>query len=232
MWVPSQGKLINVALHHIDEGMKQARVCKFFNSLGSWDMDKLKLCVPTEVYDKIKAIIPAPDGPFEDTLAWKESPDGSFSVASAYKVVPTPSSSLDPIFEDVWKWKGPERIRVHMWKVVKNALVTNELRYKHGFSLDSLCPLCNSTSEDMLHVMRDCYYARTVWNCMANGNVPRNFFDLDLKSWMMTNLKTGKMVNNSPWETIFGATLVLLWHQRSLLRLVPTHLALLRKLKG
>lgn len=180
-WVPSQGKLIDLAMHQVDEGMKKARVAEFINQHGMWDMDKLRFWLPSDVCDRIRAIIPPSNLNPNDAMSWKGSSDGSFSVSSAYKFAAASTSCVDSVFEVIWRWKGPERIRLHLWKVAKDAFLTNDLRYKRGISMDGMCTLCNTANEDTLHVMRDYPIAHSVWNCVSRGNVAQNFYILHLR---------------------------------------------------
>lgn len=42
------------------------------------------------------------------------------------------TSYSDPLFVSILRWKGLERIKLHLWKVAKHALLTNDLRYRRG----------------------------------------------------------------------------------------------------
>lgn len=45
--------------------------------------------------------------------------------------------------------------------------------------------------EDVLHAIRDRANAREIWEALATGNIYSEFFNLDLRSWFVMNLKKG-----------------------------------------
>lgn len=134
--------------------MLNSRVGEFVNQQGMWDMAKLRFWLPNDVCEQIRTLVPPTEANNEDVLAWRGSPNCSFSVARAYKVVTSLNKDKDPLFVSIWRWKGPEKVRLYLWKVVRNALLTNDLRCQRGLTHDSRCALCNTSSnEDTLHVM-------------------------------------------------------------------------------
>ncbi|KAG8473137.1 hypothetical protein CXB51_035140 [Gossypium anomalum] len=65
--------------------------------------------------------------------------------------------------KSVWKYKGPQRVRLFLWLAAKQRLLTNSERVRRGFGQSSLCSLCGHDSEDLLHVLRDCLIAKETW---------------------------------------------------------------------
>jgi len=61
--------------------------------------------------------------------------------------------SKNILFSNIWKWQDPEENGVHLWKVAKNALLTNVQRCQRGMSVDNACPKCREAPKDMLHLM-------------------------------------------------------------------------------
>lgn len=75
-------------------------------------------------------------------LNWKLEAGGQFSIKSAYLALSLPIHKVaipNPLFQKVSLWKGPARIRSHLWKIVHGCMLTNELKIM--CVLDLLLPL-------------------------------------------------------------------------------------------
>ncbi|MCI57949.1 putative non-LTR retroelement reverse transcriptase, partial [Trifolium medium] len=55
-----------------------------------------------------------------------------------------------------------ERVRVFVWLLKHNRLMTNARKHKMGLG-SAACWWCNDTDETALHVLRDCPYAMALW---------------------------------------------------------------------
>jgi len=51
--------------------------------LGSWDLEKLKDCIPNQVRDKIAALAPPSSWKEPNHITWEPSQDGCFNLKSA-----------------------------------------------------------------------------------------------------------------------------------------------------
>ncbi|CAN1311977.1 Putative ribonuclease H protein At1g65750 [Linum perenne] len=100
----------------------------------------------------------------EDQWVWGEESHGRFSIRSAYRLICNQPALnfLDP-WKSVWRWKGPNRIRVFLWLAVQDRLLTNKIRARRHMTTDAACPRCRLEEEDTSHVLRDCAFAREVW---------------------------------------------------------------------
>ena len=59
--------------------------------------------------------------------------------------------------------------------------------------------------EDSLHALRDCVAAKHIWLDIVPFSLRDSFFSLDLKDWILTNLKHGRYDSNGvDWSVIFG----------------------------
>lgn len=76
------------------------------------------------------------------------------------------SSSPNPFSElwsKVWHANVPPKVRVSFWRLCTESLLTRKnLGLKH-ITTDLLCVLCNSPTESVSHLIRDCQYARCAW---------------------------------------------------------------------
>ncbi|XP_040871734.1 uncharacterized protein [Glycine max] len=92
-----------------------------------------------------------------DTIAWKGTADGSFTLKSAYGVVCDLQVTSDiNLFKLVHTWPGPERIRMFLWKISHESILTNAKRMRIGMSVNDACSACQAEAEALLHLFRDC----------------------------------------------------------------------------
>lgn len=62
----------------------------------------------------------------------------------------------------MWKIKIPNKIRVFLWRLLKNALPTLDNLERKMVLLDNVCPVC-SCDRSALHLLTDCAHARCLW---------------------------------------------------------------------
>ena len=99
-----------------------------------------------------------------------------FSVKSAYNLIEGLGGMTgSKIFKEIWRWEGVERIRIFLWITFNNKLPTNV--WKSSWSLSSLlCAHFNEEAEDVLHILRDCEYARELWTSLLKPQYYAAFF--------------------------------------------------------
>lgn len=117
--------------------------------------------------------------PNEDQLFWNLSMNGKFTIKSAYFSLINSCNNrthLKPLWRLVWRWRGPERIRSFIWLVVHNRAITNEIRYKRHMNGSPNCRYGSGDIETILHVLRDCKWAREVWLKILNPCDTDKFF--------------------------------------------------------
>jgi hypothetical protein len=91
-------------------------------------------------------------------------------------------SSLNPVWQLIWKRSGPERIKAFLWATAHDRLMINENR-KRGFLTDNpLCHNCPTDVENTLHVLRECPLARMVWKTLLEQKDWMGFFNTELIS--------------------------------------------------
>lgn len=168
-WIFNEVPLINSIIQPLDDNLSQRRVSDYVNGNGNWDRNTLAEFLPVDVLQKILSIPPPNISMPADSLFWKHGPDGSFTTKSAYLAVKKQSNLTFPgNFDMVWKWSGPERLRLFLWKAMHGILLTNSERTRRHLSDCSLCPSCGGHDETLLHVFRDCNRIQLLWNCVNN----------------------------------------------------------------
>lgn len=114
-----------------------------------------------------------------------------------------------------WRWMGPERIRIHLWKLAQGVLVTNAFRHQRGLTNDSTWPMCAHDQETILHMSRDCTKVDRFGAFLLETILPRNFYVDDLHQWLSNNLNGNCNCRGVKWTTLFGAATSCFWYVRN-----------------
>ncbi|CAN1845775.1 Putative ribonuclease H protein At1g65750 [Linum perenne] len=145
----------------------------------------------------------------EDDWVWGLESSGLFSIKSAYNLIcETESRPTSSWWKAVWKWNGPNRIRHFLWLAVRDKLLTNDVRCRRGLCPDAVCSCCGSGNETILHVLRDCEFARDTWLKVGGIELNGNDWQLPLEEWFQLFLAKDKGL-------IFGITCWFLWRTKN-----------------
>ena len=104
----------------------------------------------------------------EDRLLWRWSITGTFTVYSFYKWLEyggIPNTEYDTI----WKSKIPLKIKIFLWLVRKNKILTKLNLVKKGWSGPTDCPFCG-LPESTDHLFTQCSYVTQIWNWISEFN--------------------------------------------------------------
>ena len=78
------------------------------------------------------------------------------------------------------------------------------------------CARCGCLIENTLHALRDCPGAKHVWLVLLPLEIRQQFFNLNLRDWMLYNLKNlWKYEGFFYWTCLFGVTIWRLWFWRN-----------------
>ena len=152
-----------------------------------------------------------------DRMSWGRSKDGVFTVKSAYaflisNMVPQPN--MEALYQRVWSVMTPERVRVFLWLVTHQVIMTNVERKRRHLSETSVCPLCKGGDETILHVLRDCPAAVGLWTRLLPPSRQQHFFQLPLLPWLFENLAKREAELGNLWPTTFALTAWWCWKWR------------------
>ncbi|KAJ1389127.1 Reverse transcriptase zinc-binding domain [Sesbania bispinosa] len=118
-------------------------------------MEWLHQFLPQDIISELMAI----RGPWEelgdDSLVLKHSPDGTFNIKSAYEMLSdySPSDYNSNFLKPLWKWPGPPRIKLFLWKVMLGKLLCNAERRIRNMSTENNCTRCHDAPETVIHVL-------------------------------------------------------------------------------
>ncbi len=66
----------------------------------------------------------------------------------------------------IWKFKIPLKIKIFLWLVLKNRILTKDNLFKRGWrKCDKLCQFCDK-EESIQHLFFECSVAKLIWNVM------------------------------------------------------------------
>jgi hypothetical protein len=126
-----------------------------------------------------------------DTFKWSLNHNGQFSVNSIYqaflgaKVVPNNSH--------LWKIKVPLKIKVFLWLLYREVILTKDNLVKRNWHGNILCCFCNNV-ETIHHLFFYCALAKFLWRViqlMFGLSVPRNVKHVYL-DWILNMNNTNK----------------------------------------
>ena len=95
-----------------------------------------------------------------DQLCWKLTRSGQFTVKSMY--IDVINSSVIPSSKHVWKVKVPSKIKVFMWFVHKQVILTKDNLVKRNWTGSTRCSFCDR-DETIKHLFFECPLAKNLW---------------------------------------------------------------------
>jgi hypothetical protein len=76
-----------------------------------------------------------------DLVGWKFGKNNRFTVKSTYDAMTDSGYS----FKHIWKGKVPAKIKIFLWLVENNAILTKDNMLKRRWKGDASCYFCDST---------------------------------------------------------------------------------------
>ncbi|CAN1759813.1 Putative ribonuclease H protein At1g65750 [Linum perenne] len=208
-WVDSGERLIDLVEDaDLDINIEDC-VADFTTPEGSWDFDKLVQFLPLATVNLVMGMTPPQADRGDDDWVWGIEKDGKFSVKSAYRIVCNlgETKMADP-WLSVWKWKGPQRVKLFLWLAVHEKILTNVGRKRRNLTDDENCANCPADAETVLHVLRDCKLAMDIWKQFRVFNLSDGIWRLGLRDWICSSLRSEKGV-------LFGIVCWLIWKARN-----------------
>ncbi|CAN1775003.1 Putative ribonuclease H protein At1g65750, partial [Linum perenne] len=110
---------------------------------------------------------------------------------------------------DDWVW-GLETsgLNISSGSRAKDKLLTNEGRCRRGLSTDGSCSWCGTAAESIVHVLRDCGFARNTWRAVGGFDIEGLDWGSGPTEWLKSHL-AGDM------DLRFGIVCWYLWRSRN-----------------
>ncbi|KAG7599606.1 Endonuclease/exonuclease/phosphatase superfamily [Arabidopsis suecica] len=176
-----------------------------------WDFTRIRLFISPIVKLQLAARV------VDNVTGAVETSDGQFTVKSAYNLLTrdeTPRQWMGNLFKRVWRVRAPERVRMFLWLVVNQAIMTNVERHRRHLSDSGLCQVCKGGEETIIHVLRDCPAMEGIWQRLLPPRSRQPFFAKSILEWVYANLGEEREVAGSPWSTCFAMTVWWGWKWR------------------
>lgn len=112
----------------------------------------------------------------DDIISWKFGPKGRFSVKSVYDALSVTENG--PYHKKIWKSKVPAKIKIFLWLVLNNAILTKDNMIRRNWVGDPICYFC-PLEESVNHLLFQCSMSKAVWaitaHCIGASDIPRTF---------------------------------------------------------
>ncbi|KAK8592862.1 hypothetical protein V6N12_044955 [Hibiscus sabdariffa] len=114
------------------------------------------------------ATVKAPSGMnLSDTPCWSHMPNGNIQVRSAYRSqLGVQSGPLEPIWKTIQAFKGLPHIKLFLWLLCHEKLLSNEERCHRHIALDARCSICGAEKEMLDHIFKRCPTAFILWSSL------------------------------------------------------------------
>lgn len=148
-----------------------------------WDRGHLSYLLPASILLCLASIVLDESLEEEDRLTWKDSPDDQCSMPSAYMTTDEDAATSPWKFWDhIWKLKVLQHVRVLIWLMAHDHILTNYARWRQNMVDAPACGLCYEAYEDSLHALRDYREAKEVIRCLIF--FMHKFFSPNLSNWI------------------------------------------------
>lgn len=130
---------------------------------GVWVM-RFESFLPSNIILQIVALQPPSPAKGTYLTFWAHSKSGRSTTHSAYLAISEDNSMHNNrLWRMVWRWKGPQSVRIFLWQVFHDWVKTKaELVHRHIPILIS-CDRCGAVTEDAIHALRDCPLVKRFW---------------------------------------------------------------------
>jgi hypothetical protein len=112
----------------------------------------------------VESILGKPMGTGKDIGVWQKGKNGKFSVESMYNQLVGDNGGDS--FVRIWKAKLRYKIKIFVWLMENNAVLTKDNMIKRKWIGDAKCQLCDDL-ESVNHLFFKCVIARVIWGVVA-----------------------------------------------------------------
>ncbi|KAJ3678037.1 hypothetical protein LUZ60_001840 [Juncus effusus] len=115
----------------------------------------------------------------EDQVVWRWENDGRFSIKSAYKIMSN-GGLMHKDMQTLWRIKVPPKIKIFVWKAIRNRLPTVDNLQRRGVTTVNCCLLYKQQAETLDHLLALCAFTAQLWqqNATTGGHPSANTLQL------------------------------------------------------
>jgi hypothetical protein len=150
----------------------------------------------------------------QDDIVWKCNADGVFTVKSYYNFI-NDSGIRCAFTRIIWKAKIPEKVKIFIWLVTKNRILTIENLKKRGWVGRDSCSLCNEAEETNFHILITCPFTQSLWQkILSKLNISEPPTSVE-DSWLGWREKIFPIRNRVGTDICVGALWWCIWKERN-----------------
>ncbi|GMI91035.1 hypothetical protein like AT4G29090 [Hibiscus trionum] len=114
--------------------------------------------------------IPLTASPLHDKLVWRGERTGLYTVRSGYRMLLNNNQATiedKQTYKLLWSAECPSKVRIFTWKSIWNYIPTFQNLHRKRISPNARCARCNSQTESLEHVFRECLFSQQLWHCLG-----------------------------------------------------------------
>lgn len=100
-------------------------------------------------------------GNYRDVARWRWAQSETFSIKSLYQFLQD-SGVITKRFDRLWKIQAPLKVKIFLWLVLKNKVLTVDNLKKRRWSGDDKCVFCLEEAEIVDHLFVGCVNTSTI----------------------------------------------------------------------
>lgn len=179
--------LDQVCTQGLSEQETQAMVWEYWVSGSGWNWSCLSNLLPHLVLLKLASISINPLSFEGDKLNMLTHNGGAFTVKSTYELeVGGVAEGRWEGWKLIWSLRVQQGVKVFVWLLVHEGVLTNHSRWHRGHSMNSNCSHCLEEREDSIHMIRDFGDSKKVWDLFGSSLMFKDFFSLNLRGWFFS----------------------------------------------
>lgn len=103
----------------------------------------------------------------DDFPVWKWKKSDFFSVKTMYDFI-NDKGVRSKHAAHIWKTKCPLKLKIFLWLLDMNVILTRNNLQQRGWQGPSRCILCGTATEIVTHFMAECTYTKMIWMEVAH----------------------------------------------------------------
>ena len=196
--------LISSLLNRGEENIRLKEIANF----SGWNWQNISFSLLAQLLSVVKAT-PIPFfALYEDHLTWYSSPSGAFELKEAYRLagMEGEDNQASPfVGEWIWKTISILKVKCFLWQCYHNSIPVQATLAYRGMDISPSCLICNGAPETIIHVLRDCPFAKWFWNSFPQPMQASLFYGSRLADWMRLNCQSTKvfLCSRINWGVVF-----------------------------
>lgn len=145
---------------------------------------------------------------------WRWTVSGEFTSSSAYHMMHD-KGVVCHFYRILWKIKAPSKVRVFIWLLVRNKILTQQVLAKRGIHAVPHCVLCNQDIlEDRNHIFWICTFARQFWRALSPQLGTLTTSPTITRAWWQRRT-TVQDAQKGLWDKLWAVAVWALWRERN-----------------